>query len=59
MLGIYKVTPETAGAFGVAVVFLLKISDTLQRFLRQLLIFESMMVSVQRTLSLVDLPAEK
>lgn len=59
VLGIYVVTPETAGLFGVSVVFLIKVNDTLQKFLRQLIVLESMMVSVQRTFGLIDLPAEK
>lgn len=52
-------TPETAGLFGVSVVFLIKVNDTLQKFLRQLIVLESMMVSVQRTFGLIKLPAEK
>lgn len=59
VLGIFIITPETAGVYSVSVLFLLKINDSLQKFLRQLIVLESMMVSVERTFILKDLPAEK
>jgi hypothetical protein len=43
----------------VSVVFLIQISDYLQWFLRQLIGLESMIVSVERTFIIADLPAEK
>lgn len=46
IIGIAVVTPETAGLYGVSVVFLIQISDYLQWFLRQIINLESMIVSV-------------
>lgn len=43
----------------MSVVFLIQISDYLQWFLRQLISLESMIVSVERTFIIADLPAEK
>ena len=43
----------------MSVVFLIQISDYLQWFLRQLIGLESMIVSVERTFIIADLPAEK
>ena len=49
IIGITVVQPETAGLYGVSVVFLIQISDYLQWFLRQIISLESMVVSVERT----------
>lgn len=46
IIGIIVVTPETAGLYGVSVVFLIQISDYLQWFLRQIISMESLIVSV-------------
>lgn len=46
MLGVLNSTPETAGLYGVSVVFLVQINDYLQWFLRQIIVMESIMVSV-------------
>lgn len=59
VLGIKLVTPETAGLYGITVVFLIQINDYLQWFLRQLITLESMMVSVERTFQIAELPSEK
>lgn len=55
IIGIYVVTPETAGLYGVSVVFLITVSDYLQWFLRQLVAMESLMVSVERTFQITEL----
>ena len=49
MIGIIEVSPENAGLYAVSVVFLIQISDYLQWFLRQLVVLESLMVSVERS----------
>lgn len=59
IIGIYVVTPETAGLYGVSVVFLAQISDYLQWFLWQLVALESLMVSVERTFQITELNPEK
>lgn len=58
IIGIAVVTPETAGLYGVSVLFLLQMSDILQYFLRQLISLESTIVSVERTFVICDLPHE-
>ena len=58
-IGIAVVTPETAGLYGVSVVFLIQISDFISWFLRQIIVLESMMVSVERTLIIADLAPER
>lgn len=59
LIGIINITPEKAGLYGVSVVFLIQISDYLQWFLRQLITLESLMVSVERTFQITELPCEK
>ena len=49
IIGIIQLTPENAGLYAVSVVFLIQISDYLQWFLRQLVVLESLMVSVERS----------
>lgn len=46
IIGIIFVKPETAGLYGVSVVFLIQVSDYLQWFLRQIISLESLVVSV-------------
>jgi ATP-binding cassette subfamily C (CFTR/MRP) protein 4 len=46
LIGVYNSTPQTAGLYGVSVVFLVQINDYLQWFLRQIIVMESIMVSV-------------
>jgi hypothetical protein len=57
MIGVQNSTPETAGLYGITVVFLIQINDYLQWFLRQMISVESMMVSVERTFEIVNLPS--
>lgn len=59
IIGIAVVNPSTAGLYGVSVIFLIQISDYLQWFLRQIINLESMIVSVERTFIITDLPPEK
>lgn len=59
MAGVYNATPETAGLYGVSVVFLVQINDYLQWFLRQIIVMESIMVSVERSKRIVNEPSEK
>ena len=54
MIGVYNATIETAGLYGVSVVFLVQINDYLQWFLRQIIVMESVMVSVERAKLLVN-----
>ena len=49
IIGVAVVTPQTAGLYGVSVVFLVQSSDYLQWFFWQLIAVESLMVSVERT----------
>ena len=48
IIGIVIITPETAGLYGISVVFLIQICDHLQWSLRQLINLESLMLSVER-----------
>ena len=57
--GIIIVTPETAGLYGVSVVFLITVNDSLQWSLRQMIVSGSIMISVERTFLVADLPPEK
>jgi hypothetical protein len=59
VIGIATVTPETVGLYGVSVLFLQQANDYLVFFLRQLIALESIMVSVERTLIVAELPSEK
>jgi hypothetical protein len=59
IIGIAVVRPETAGLYGVSVIFLLQIIDYAQWFLRQMISLESIIVSVERTFIVAELPAEK
>lgn len=59
LIGIAVVTPQTAGLYGVSVVYLIQISDYLQWFLRQIINMESMIVSVERAMVITNLPSEK
>jgi hypothetical protein len=54
MIGVWNSTTETAGLYGVSVVFLVQINDYLQWFLRQIIVMESIMVSVERAKLLMD-----
>ena len=54
IIGAYNSTPETAGLYGVSVVFLVQINDYLQWFLRQMIVMESIMVSVERSKKIID-----
>jgi len=54
MIGVYNSTIETSGLYGVSVVFLVQINDYLQWFLRQIIVMESVMVSVERAKLLID-----
>ena len=58
-IGIAVATPETAGLYGVSVLFLILISDSVSFFLRQLVVTESIIVSVERAFILADLKSEK
>ena len=49
IIGISVVKPETAGLYGVSVIFLLQVIDYVQWFLRQMISLESIIVSVERT----------
>jgi ATP-binding cassette subfamily C (CFTR/MRP) protein 4 len=55
-LGVYFI--ETAGLYGVSIVFLLQVSDYLQWFLRQIINLESIMVSFERNLAIANLESE-
>lgn len=59
IIGVAVATPQNAELYGVSVVFLLSIGDYLQWFLRQIIVLESTIVSVERAFIVADLPAEK
>lgn len=48
LIGVYNSNVETAGLYGVSIVFLVQINDYIQWFLRQIIVMESIMVSVER-----------
>jgi hypothetical protein len=54
LVGVYNSTPETAGLYGVSIVFLIQINEYLQWFLRQIIVMESIMVSVERSRTIID-----
>lgn len=49
---------ESGGLYGISIVFLLQVSDYLQWFLRQIINMESIMVSVERSFAISNLPSE-
>lgn len=59
IVGIYVSTPETAGLYGVSVVFLVQVNDNLQWLLKQMIVLESIMVNVERAFVVVHLEGEK
>lgn len=59
IMGIAIVTPETASLYSVSVLFLLQISEFFQWFLRQMMVFESVIISVERTFVVANLEPEK
>ena len=56
IFGIIIVTSETAGLYGVSVVFLITVNENLQWSLRQMIVSGSIMISVERTFLVADLP---
>ena len=59
IVGLIMLDPDNPGLYAVSVVFLLQVSDYLQWFLRQMIIMESLLVSVERAQALTKLNSEK
>ena len=57
IIGIAIVTPETAGLYGVSVVFLIQVCDRLQWSLKQIITLETFMVSTERSFSVLEMPS--
>ena len=55
VLGIVVVIPETAGLYGVSAIFLILISENVPWLLKQLIAFESTIVSVERVFAITSL----
>lgn len=55
VMGVAIVSPETAGLYGVSVIFLIQITDIISWILRQIIVLEGMMVSVERTFIVANL----
>lgn len=49
---------DNGGLYGISIVFLLQVSDYIQWFLRQIINMESIMVSVERSFGIANLPSE-
>lgn len=54
-MGIAIVTPETVGLYSVSVLFFMQMSEFLQWCLKQMIVLESAIVSVERTFVVANL----
>lgn len=59
VIGIAVIDPDNTALYAVSVVYLIQITEYLQTFMRQIISLESIMVSVERTLNIANLPSEK
>jgi ATP-binding cassette subfamily C (CFTR/MRP) protein 4 len=57
-IGVYQASPSDTGHFGVLIVLLTAMSDYLQYFLKQIITVESIMLSCERAMKIINLPAE-
>ena len=59
IIAVIAVKPQTVGLYGISIVFLDQSGELLLMNTRQIVMLESMMVSVERALKLTELPSEK
>ena len=59
ILATTKLTKENSASFGIQVVYIMKLTNSLQYLLRQVIQVSCLMISAERAFKVTELPVEK